>query len=172
MCRSDRCGVVTAVLERFEHRPAQQFLEERGGDAVGALDYLLSLRLREAEPQRATVELQQSPARFGVRERDLDGNVNPAWPGGESRLQQIGAVGGQQEEQVGVACGAVHRIEQVEEHRASTGTAGALLGDQVDILEHEHRGLQSRAISAAAPTARSARPVRTKRVYSAIWPTR
>jgi hypothetical protein len=49
---------------------------------------------RGAKDARVTVR-EQPGARLGIGKRKLDGDVDPAGPGGQSRLQEIGSVGGQ-----------------------------------------------------------------------------
>ena len=61
---------------------------------------------------------------------------------GKGGLEQVSAVGGQQEQQVGVGRRAVHRVEQVEQDRAGRRPKRALLRDQVDVLEHHDGGQQ------------------------------
>jgi hypothetical protein len=93
--------------------------------------------------QAAAVQLDQATAAGGVWQRHLDRQVDPAGAGGQGRLQQLGAVAGEQEDHVGVVAEPVHLVEQLEQQRGAAGLlAVAVLGDQVDVLEDHHRRLQ------------------------------
>ena len=61
-------------------------------------------------------------------------------------------VGRECEHDVGVAFEAVHLVEQLEEQRPLAGSMvqRAVLGDEVDVLEHHDRRLQARVRSATA----------------------
>ena len=79
-----------------------------------------------------------------VGQRDLDGEVDPTGTLGEGPLEGLGAVGGQQEDHVGVLVEAVHGVEQREQQgrrAAAEVTVVAVLGDQVDVLEDDDRRL-------------------------------
>ncbi len=128
--------------ERLEHRPADQLLDERGCHAGHPVDGRRALVVGELERHAAGVDLEQPGAGVGVRQPDLDGDVHPPGPGGEGRLEQVGPVGGQQEQQVGVLRRAVHGVEQLEQDGGGAGPEAAVLRDQVDVLEHQRRGLQ------------------------------
>ena len=95
----------------------------------------------ERELQPFAVELEQPPAPVGVRERKLDRLVDPPGPGGERGLEQIRAVRGQHEQDVVVLVEAVHPVEQLEQDRVRR-LERAIHGDEVDVLEHDHRRLQ------------------------------
>ena len=126
---------------------------------------VVDLGVGELERHRAAVEVEQPTAGVGVGQVDLDGDVDPTRPGGQRRLEQVGAVGRQDEEEVGVAGGTVHRVEEVEQHRAGPGPEAAVLGDQVDVLEHDDRGLQvARELRHRRRSRAGERPVRTSRV--------
>jgi len=73
---------------------------------------------------------------------DLDRDIHSARSGSQRGLEQVGAVGRQDEQEVGIGRGTVHRVEKIEEHRAGPGSEAAVLGDQVDVLEDDDRGLQ------------------------------
>ena len=151
-------------MQRLEHRAAQELLEKGGGDALGPFHDLLDLGVGQAQRHRAAVEGQQPSPGSRVGQGDLDGHVDPAGTGRQGRLEQVGAVGGQHEQQVGVGGCAVHRVEQVEQDRAVARAEAAILGDEVDVLEHDHRRLEVTREPAAEPMACSARPVSTSRV--------
>jgi hypothetical protein len=59
------------------------------------------------------------------------------------RFQHLGAVRGQQEEDVGVVCKAIHLVEQLEQYAVATRAVPApLFRDQVDVLDDDSRGLK------------------------------
>ena len=63
--------------------------------------------------------------------------VDPARPRGEGRLEEVGTVGGQQEDDVGVLVESIHLVEQGEQQRRLAPVQAALLGDQVDVLDDD-----------------------------------
>ena len=72
---------------------------------------------------------------------DFDGLVNAAGAGGEGGLENVGAVGGQDEEHVGVLGKAVHLIEQFEEQ--GVGADGLMFAhgaDQIDVFKDDGHG--------------------------------
>ena len=73
---------------------------------------------RRRRPGRARTGGAGAPG-TRVRPGDLDGQVDPAWPVGEGRLQDVGPVGGQHERDVCVLADAVHRFEQGEQQRVA-----------------------------------------------------
>ena len=88
------------------------------------------------------VEPDQPAPRVRIREGELRRVIDPARALGQSRLEQVGAVGGEQERDVGVLAEPVHLVQQLEQQRVLAGAAVPLLGDQVHVLDHHHRGLQ------------------------------
>ena len=60
---------------------AQEFLEEGGGDAFGALDD--GVGVGQIEDQIALVEADQLAAGVGVGQGKLGGQIDPAGPGGQ-----------------------------------------------------------------------------------------
>ena len=70
------------------------------------------------------------------------GLVNASGPGGERGLEQISAVGGQQEDDVGILVEPVHLVEKGEEQWRLSAVVAALLGDQVDVLDDDHGRLE------------------------------
>ena len=68
--------------------------------------------------------------------------INPSRPGGQGLFQQVRAVGREQERHIGVRAESVHLVEQLEQHRLLAVVGVAVLGDQVHVLDHDHRGLQ------------------------------
>jgi len=111
----------------------QQLPQERRGHSLGPLDD--RVEVDAVKQQVPLVEPQQRPSRVGVGQRQLGGQVDPARPGGERGLKQVGPVGGQQEGDVGGRVKPLHLVQQLEEQRVLTGPGSALLGDQV----HDHR---------------------------------
>ena len=85
---------------------------------------------------------QKSLASLRVRKVDLDRDINPAGARRQRGFEQIGAIGCQYEQQVGIAGGAIHRVEQVEQDRAGSRPEASVPGDKVDVLEHNDSGLQ------------------------------
>jgi len=65
---------------------AEEFLEEGGGDAVGALDD--GLGVGQVQDQAALVEADQLAAGVGVGQGQLGGQVDAAGAGGQRGLQQ------------------------------------------------------------------------------------
>ena len=63
-----------------------------------------------------------------------------AWSCGECGLEQVGAVGREHEDYVGVLGEAVHLVQELEEQRVLTQrTYAPLLGHEVHVLE-DNRG--------------------------------
>nr|WP_254185476.1 hypothetical protein [Nocardioides panacis] len=125
---------------RDQRRPAQQLLEEGRGDAVGALEHRVEPAGVDLEVP--AVELEQLPPGGGVGEPERDRLVDAPGARGQGRLEQVGAVGGEQEDHVGVLGQPVHLVEQLEEQRVLAGIPAPVLRDQVDVLDHDHRRLQ------------------------------
>jgi hypothetical protein len=89
----------------------------------------------------AGVEPEQAAAGVGVGERDLQGEVDAAGPGGKRRLDEVGPVRREDEQQVGVLLEALHLVEQFEQDAAADAVLhGALAGHQVDVLEDDGGG--------------------------------
>lgn len=73
----------------------------------------------------------------------FQGQVDAAGPRCQGRLQNVGAVGGEQEQHVGIIGQPVHLVKQLEEQGVGAGVlAGALLGDQVHVFEDDRRRLE------------------------------
>jgi hypothetical protein len=70
---------------------AQEFLEEGGGDAFGALDD--GVQPGQVEHKVALVEPDQLAAGAGVGPGKFGGQVDAARAGGQRGLQQVGPVG-------------------------------------------------------------------------------
>jgi hypothetical protein len=87
------------LLQRFQHRPPDQLLEERRGDAGAALDDLIDVGFRQLGGYGAGIELEQPPARAGVGQVDLDRDVDPAGTRRQRRFEQVGSIGREDEEQ-------------------------------------------------------------------------
>ena len=132
-------GIRRGVVQRLEDGAADQLLEEGGGDAVGALDGGRDVVAGQLERHAPAVEREQPFPGGPVGQGDLDRDVDPARAGRQRELEQVGPVGGEQEEQVGVAGRAVHRVQQVEQDRVGPRPHPALLGHQVHVLE-DHDG--------------------------------
>src|ERR671938_381958 len=73
----------------------------------------------DAQRQAARVQLDEAPELGGVGQRQLDRLVDAARAGGQRGLQHVGAVGGSQEQDVGVLGEAVHLVEQLEQDRTA-----------------------------------------------------
>src|SRR5262249_57986000 len=101
-----------------KHAARDRSLEDGGGGAVGALDGKVHVLLGQCQGHVVAVERQQAFAGWGIRQGDLDRDIDPPRPRGQGGFQQVGAVGGQQKQQVGVGGRAVHGVEQVEQDRA------------------------------------------------------
>jgi len=80
--------------------------------------------------------------RASGREVDLDRDVDTTGPSRQRRLEQVGPGCGEHEQQVGVGRGSVHRVEEVKQNRARAGPEAAILGNQIDVLEHQDGRLQ------------------------------
>src|SRR6201999_3441053 len=100
----DRVGV-----DDPEDGPADQFLDVGGGHAFGGGDDVVEV---VGELDIAAVELQETKTAGLVGAGDLDGEVDPARAVGQGAFEHGGAVGGQYEHDVGVACEAVHLFQQ------------------------------------------------------------
>src|SRR6185437_301265 len=100
------------------HGPPDQFLQEGGGGAVGALHGQLHVRLCQVQRYVLAVEREQAFPGERIGQGDLDRYVDPSRPRGQGGFQQVGTVRGEQEQQVGVWRRAVHGVEQVEQDRA------------------------------------------------------
>src|SRR6266536_2534956 len=125
-----------------EHRRlAQQLADERRAHALGPPHQ--AIETVQAQGQAAAVQLDQAPTAARIRQRHLDRQVDPARAGHQRRLQQIGPVAGEQEDHVAVGGEPVHLVQQLEQQRGAARLLPvALLGDQVDVLQHHHRRLQ------------------------------
>lgn len=108
----------------------------------GAVDDLVGPVQSHVETASVALKQRSSPVRVG--QRQLDGLVDPTGSSGQGRLQHLHPVGGEQHEQIGVLVEAVHRVQQFEEQRTRAAERKLpVLGDQVDVLEHDRRGLQA-----------------------------
>ena len=65
-------------MQGFEHRTTQQLFDERCGHPVGALDDFERVGVGELQRDGVAVQGEQSFARVGVWEVDLDRDVDPA----------------------------------------------------------------------------------------------
>ena len=128
--------------ESLEHRTADQLLDEGRGHPLGAGHHVVDLGLAEGQRDTPGVDREQPSPGAGVRQGDLHRDVDPAGSRRQRRFEQVRAVGGEQEQQVGVGGGAVHRIEQGEQHRVRARAEAAVLRHQVDVLEDDDRRLQ------------------------------
>ena len=137
----DRGRVLEAVPVRgHDSGPAQELLEEGRGDPVGPVEHAVEPAGVEIEP--ATVELDQSLTGLPIRQVDVHRLVHSPGTRGQRRLQQVGPVRGQEEDHVGVLVQTVHLVEQREHQRGVAAVMVALLRDQVDVLDHDHGGLE------------------------------
>ncbi len=134
----------------------EQLADERGARPVRRRHDRVPVG--DLEREARAVDLEQPPPRRRVRQRQLDGEVDPPGTRGERRLERLGAVRREHEDQVGVLVEAVHRVEQLEQQRRGLVVA-AVLGDQVDVLDHDHRRLE-RARQAAGHPDGAERPAR------------
>lgn len=74
------------ILQGFENRTAQKFLEEGSRDPLGALDDGVHLRVGQLDGDVAGVEVEQPAAGGGIGQVDLDRHIHPAWPRREGQV--------------------------------------------------------------------------------------
>ena len=123
-------------------RAARRSSSLRNDAVTPSVRAMTSSRPDGVDRQRAAVELEQRAAGVRVGQFQRDRLVDPAGPRGQRGLEQVGPVGGQHEDDVGVLGEAVHLVEQLEQQRVLAGVHAAVLGDQVDVLDDDHRRLQ------------------------------
>ena len=125
-----------------ERRPARQLLEERGGGAARAGDDGIEVDV-VVELKSPGVHREERAATGVVGQGDLHGLVDATWPFRQGGLEQIRAVGGQQEGHVRVGVGVgVELVEHVKEQRLRSARERAVLRDEVAVLQHHECRLQ------------------------------
>jgi hypothetical protein len=125
--------------QRHQDGPPDELLDEGGRHAFAAPDHLVQVGV---DRQVTCVDLQQAPPALCVGAGNLDRQVNTPRAIGQGRLEDIGPVGGQREGDVGVRTDPVHRVEEGEEQRIPVLAEVPVGGDEIDVLQHHHRGLQ------------------------------
>jgi hypothetical protein len=125
--------------QRHQDRAPDQFLDEGRRDAFTARHHLVQVGV---DGHVARVDLKQAPTGLRVGTGDLDGQVDTPRAVGQRGLQDVGAVRGERERDVGVRADAVHRVQQGEQQRVPVLREVTIGGDQVDVLQHHHRRLQ------------------------------
>ena len=170
--RSGDCLLVCVLVEGLEHRAAQQLLEERGGHAFGALDDLAGLGITQAQRKRAAVEREQLFTSLGIREVDLDRDVDAPRTRRERGLKQVSSVVVSTKRRS--ASGAAPSIASSRSNRTGLEPGPKLRSSATRSTSSRTItvGWRSRASSAARPIACSARPVRMSLVYPVIRATR
>ncbi|HEX2126195.1 MAG TPA: hypothetical protein VHF45_06520 [Thermoleophilaceae bacterium] len=126
-----------AGLGRQQRRPPQQLADERGRGAVGLVHDPGALG--RAEPEALRVQVEQPPPRLGVGQRQAHRQVDAAGPRRERRLQDLGPVRSEHEDDVGVLVQPVHLVQQLEEDRVRLLELVAVERDEVHVLQHDHR---------------------------------
>src|SRR5207237_7862018 len=123
-------------------RAAHEFLNECRARALRPPDNQLEEGLRKFKPAR--VKVDQFGATLLIRQWKLYRLVNAAGPGRESRFNLIRAVSRENEYDVGVFPQPIHLIQQfVEEDFFARATHPfSRAGDEVNIFNNDHRGLQ------------------------------
>src|SRR3954452_5343942 len=114
---------------------AHELADERAADGIGAGDELLARRIVEVDALR--IEVHEPRARRCVGERDLQREVDPPGACRERGLDDVGPVGRQQEQQVGVLVDALHLVEEVEQRAAGARAHRPLGRHEVDVLEDD-----------------------------------
>jgi hypothetical protein len=134
-------GQVAALLHGEERRPAQQLLDKGSAYALRAGDD--GVRVVEPQVEAVAVEGDQAPPADRVGERYLGGLVYAPWSRGERGLEQVGAVGREHEDDVGVLGEAVHLVQELEEQRVlAQRTHAPFLGHEVHVLEDDRGRLE------------------------------
>jgi len=106
-------------------------------DPFRGIDHRGWILKRDGQPLAEKAE--QLPAPLLVGERDRDGLIDPAGTSRERRLEHVGAIGGHEEDHVGVEPDAVDLVHQLEQKRRGP-VHHALLRHEIDVLQHDHRG--------------------------------
>src|ERR671919_469478 len=118
-----------------------QLPQEGRADAVGLGDDRIPVGERHVEP--ATEQVEQARPALRVGQREGDRLVHSPWPRRQRGLEQVGAVRGHHEDHVGVLADSVHLVQEAEEQRrCAEAHRGPLLGDEIHVLEHDHRRLE------------------------------
>ena len=100
---------------------------------------------RELQGEPLPVQCEEPPPPLRVRQRERDRLVHAPGTRSQGRLEHVRPVGGEHEQHVRVVGQAVHLVEQLEQDRGASGRlAVPLLGDEIDVLDDEHRGLEGR----------------------------
>src|SRR3954470_16546503 len=124
-----------ALERRAQRRLAHELLDERSAHALRALDDRVALGVVERDVAR--IEVDEAPAARRVGQRDLQREVDAPGARGERGLDDVGTVGRQQEQQVGVLVDPLDLVEQVEQRPAVAEVHRALGRDEVDVLEDD-----------------------------------
>ena len=119
---ADADAPVAVVGDRHHGSTAQQLIQERCRHAGRAgQDRPV---VPDVEVEVPTVELDKSPARAGVGERDLDGLVDSPRARCERRFEEVGPVGREQEHHVDVLAEAAHFVQQSGTNGLELANAG------------------------------------------------
>ena len=121
--RAQACRVFGGI----QRGPAEQLFKEGRGDPFGLADH--GRGLGQVQHEVTLVELHQPAPRVRVRDRKLSRMIDPARALGQRGLEQVGAVGGEQERNIHVLAEPVHLVQQLEQQRVLAGVALPLLGD-------------------------------------------
>ncbi len=120
-CAACRCASVTrsapSAVSSAATSAARRSSSRMNAGLVPSSSSISGASSRSVEAEALAVELDEPAAAVGVGQRQLDGLVDAAGTRGERRLEQVGAVGRQDEQDVVVLGQAVHRVEQLEEDR-------------------------------------------------------
>ena len=111
VCRSAG-ALACGILGRVDGGPAQQLLQERRGNSFGPGDH--GRGAGQVEYEVMLVQPHQPAASVRVGERQLGRVIDPAGALGQGGLEQVGAVGGEQERDISVLAESVHLVQQLE----------------------------------------------------------
>src|SRR5438105_4713086 len=148
-----------AVNRREDCRLAQELLDVRRARPFGACDEFVEVA--QLEVQAARVKREEPASSVGIRQRKRYREVDSTRPSRECRLENVGAVRREDEEDIDVLAQAVHLVEQFEEERLRLHARHpAFLGDEVDVLDddgarlEEPRHLRDRGDHSQSPSGR------------------
>src|SRR5262245_6770275 len=107
-----------ALVRRVQSGLPYQLSNERRTDALGPADE--PIEIMNSHFETSSVQLKESPPTGGVGEWDLDGLIDTARPRRKRGFQDLGTIGRQKKEDIGIVAETVHLIEQLEQ-QYSTG---------------------------------------------------